>query len=272
MKKPLEVGAPKESIYEPTDTETTLERYLDNLGGRKNLYQAQKNKAIFRFLKNEQFFGKKILDAGCGVGLWTAYFLNRGAIVTSCDMREHFIEAARRYIDSTGLGNDRVTFVCCDIIDFLNFYPKEQFDFVFAKDLIEHIHDDQMFLQKVYEVTTKQGKLFISTQNAFSLNYLIEGFIRRLKGDKRWKGWDPTHVRFYTPFNLNKKLLKAGFRPMYWYSMYHIPYKVICSVIARIIGKSISCECPILHFLEKYGEHFPLNKTGWNLGVISRKL
>lgn len=256
------------SIYEPADAERTLERYLDNSGGRQNLYQAQKNKAILHFLRNEHFFGKKVLDAGSGAGLWTAYFLNQGATVTCCDIREHFIKAAKRYMNIAGLNLSRVTFVCRDIMDL---QLEEEFDFVFAKDLIEHIREDQLFLQKVYEVTKEQGKLFLSTQNALSLNYLIEGFIRRLKGDKQWKGWDPTHVRFYTPISLNKRLLEAGFIPIRWYSMYHLPYKVTYPVIARILGKPISFEHPSLHILEKYGEYFLFNKTGWNLGVISGK-
>jgi len=54
--------------------------------------------------------------------------------------------------------------------------------------------------------------------------------------------------------------------------MYHLPYKLTQSIISGIMGKSISLEHEALHILEKYGEHFPLNKTGWNIGTISRKI
>lgn len=259
----------KGSIYEITDPETVLERYLDTLGGRKNTYQAQKTRAILHFLQHEQFSGKRILDVGSGAGVWTAFFLEQGAVVTSCDKRRHFIEAAKRYIYRLGLDERRLTFVCSDIMDF---QPEEEFDFVFAKDVIEHIEDDHLFLRKVRDVTGEEGILFISTQNALSLNYVLEGTVRRLMGNTRWKGWDPTHLRLYTPVSLRRKLLDAGFRPVRWYSMYHLPYKLLHPIIMRIGGKNRSIDYRAFHLLEKYGEHFPFNKTGWNLGTISQKM
>src|SRR3989304_10278251 len=135
---------------------------------------------------------------------------------------------------------------------------KEKFDFIFCKDIIEHIDEDERFLRKMYKLLPLGGKIFISTQNAFSLNYAIESFIYRLRGNKEWKGWDPTHVRFYTPYSLKEKLQNAGFKAIRWYSIYHFPYKIIFKIITKLItGREKKCAHPIFHFLDRWAEIFP---------------
>ena len=258
----------KGTIYEPEDAKVTLERYMRSLGNT-NLYSAQKNKVINRLLQKERFSGKNVLDIGCGGGLWTGYFLSHGAIVTSCDVQKHIIEAAEMYLNTKGFDTSRVKLICCDIMDFES---KEVFDFIFAKDVLVHIYEDEKFLAKLYKMLPPRGKCYLSAQNAFCLNYLVEAPIQRLRGNKHWKGGDPTHVRFYTPFSLKKKLQKAGFKITNCFGVYHIPYKVLISIVTRIFtGKSRSFEHPVFHFLEKWGEDFPFNITGWYIGVIVEK-
>ena len=77
-------------------------------------------------------------------------------------------------------------------------------DLVCAIDIIEHIENHLLFLKNMNRHLKKGGLLIINTQNALSLNYLIQGVPRRLRGDKKWMGWDPTHVRFYTPKSLRE--------------------------------------------------------------------
>lgn len=257
----------RRTFYEPTRAETALKRYLEGL---QTLYSRQKNQAVIRLLKGEQFKGKKVLEVGCGGGFWTAYFLSQGATVVSCDLRQHLVDAAKLYIANEGLDGERVTFVCSDIMDF---QPTEKFDFVFAKDVLVHIEDDQKFLSKMYNIMVPTGKCYVSTQNALSLNYLVEGLmIQRLRGNNKWMGWDPTHVRFDTPFGFEKKIRKAGFKITGRCSVYHIPYRVLSSIPTRLLtGERRVFEHPLFHFLERWGAYFPFNKTGWYLGAIAEK-
>jgi 2-polyprenyl-6-hydroxyphenyl methylase/3-demethylubiquinone-9 3-methyltransferase len=101
-----------------------------------------------------------------------------------------------------------------------------------------------------------------------SLNYLIQGTYRRhVLGEKHWCGWDETHLRFYTPMSLNKKLEQAGFTSDGWRSMYLIPYK-----LPRVPGSSKEfLRIDVLSWIDKtLGSVFPYNRLGWNVIVRAR--
>lgn len=50
-----------------------------------------------------------MLEVGCGGGVWTKYFVSRGASVTVVEKELHLIEAARLYLQQVSLGCDLVT-------------------------------------------------------------------------------------------------------------------------------------------------------------------
>jgi len=108
----------------------------------------------------------------------------------------------------------------------------------------------------------------IATQNAFSLNYLIEGVWRRyVKGERNWMGWDPTHVRFYTPWSLKKLLMEQGFVVEAQNSTYHFPYRFL----ARVLPPGFRGGRPF-HVLDfAMGHHWPMNITGWSYHVRCKK-
>lgn len=146
---------------------------------------------------------------------------------------------------------------------------KDRFDLIFAKDIIEHIREDVVFLKNMNKHLRKSGLLLINTQNSFSLNYLIEGGWAFLRGNKNWCGWDPTHVRFYTPWILKEKLHIAGFKVIKWFGCYHFPYRFISR---RLIGKV--WESKMFHLVENLGLYgkLPFKVTGWGLGVLAKKV
>ena len=152
--------------------------------------------------------------------------------------------------------------------DATNIKLDERFDLIFAKDVIEHIEEDETFLANMNHHLVHDGLIIINTQNSLSLNYLIQGGYHYLRGNNTWLGWDPTHVRFYTPRSLRKKLRTSGFEVESWFGSYYFPYRLITE---RMRGKKV--ELDIFHSIELLGleRFFPVCVLGWNIGVVGRK-
>ena len=248
----------KESFYDKVDPETALEIYFQ---GENELYAQIKNDIIRKtltsvFLKTS-VRPLKVLEIGAAGGAWTEYFLKEGCEVTCVDVSGAVLEGNAKL-------HPAAKFILADATDVL---LNDRFDLIFIKDVIEHIKDDRLFLENMNNHLKNDGMIMINTQNSFSLNYLIQGAYHFLKGDRKWHGWDPTHLRFYNVISLKKKLLSADFKPVKWFGSYYFPYRVLADRL------KIKRSCKPFCFTELLGlyDKFPFNMTGWNIGVICRK-
>ncbi len=224
-----------------------------------SLYNRLKNKSLERFISRNlsPFRNKAVLDVGAGGGIWTKFWLERGAKVTALELRGPILQANK-------IWNPQAEFVegnaCTVKID-------KNFDIIFAKDVIEHLTDDKSFLQNMADHLRKDGILIITTQNSISLNYFIEGGYYFLFGNQ-WCGWDPTHLRFYNFRNLSKKMNDTGFEISKWWSTYHFPYRFLS---VRIIKRYIEWKGFQIIELMNLNDKILFNLTGWCIGVIAIK-
>jgi len=227
-------------------------------------YSRIKNRFIKELLG--ELSGKRFLDIGCGAGLFVEHAAASGArAAVGVDAEWTVLSAATSLYGRRGPG-ETGHFLCCDRVSALR--TDDPFDAVLLKDVLEHVPEDQSFLRDVAAVTAPGGILVLSTQNSWSLNYLIEGTCHRtILGQKEWYGWDPTHIRFYTPFGLRRKLHEAGFQCVEWRSAYLVPYKLPLHhgtrQFLRIDGLSWADRL--------IGRITPFNRLGWNLTVKARK-
>jgi 2-polyprenyl-3-methyl-5-hydroxy-6-metoxy-1,4-benzoquinol methylase len=245
----------------------TFYDYKDPLEAAKAFLQAHntlddkmREKSIKRFLTKHlsSVSSKSVLDVGAGPGIWTKFWIDEGAKVTALDVHRPILLANQ-------MRNPEAEFVEADATTFI--LPKK-YDLIFAKDLIEHLTDDEHFLRNAANHLKKNGYLVLTTQNWFSLNYFIEGGFKFLTGKMGWCGSDPTHVRFYNYRQLNKKLKNAGLTPVKYWSMYHFPYRFLSALFFKRV-----IEWKWFHLVEcfnLYG-YFPFNLTGWNIGVVAKK-
>lgn len=240
------------------DPESALLAYMDQ---QSKVYSRVKNAFIRELVGN--IHGKRFLDYGCGAGIFTVYAaLNGAALVLGIDAEQGALSTARHFAHREGVG--RVCrFIASD--SFPEFTPETRFDVVLMKDVLEHVPRDQDLLNTAATVLAPGGILVISTQNALSLNYLIEGtYHRALRGDKSWYGWDPTHLRFYTPFSLENKLRKAGLGCVAWRSVYLVPYKLPPFPGS---GRQFFRIDPLAWIDRTLGRVFPYSRLGWNIIV-----
>ncbi|MGB6067546.1 MAG: class I SAM-dependent methyltransferase [Desulfomonilaceae bacterium] len=238
------------------DPEKALAAYLDQ---QNKAYSRAKNAFIRELLGNLK--GKRFLDYGCGAGMFTVHAALEGAAdIVGVDAEPAALLTAIHFARQ-----ERVHHLCTFIQNenFPSFSSRRRFDVVLMKDVIEHVQDDESLLMAAAGSLVPGGRIVLSTQNSLSLNYLLQGTYHRvIKGNKEWFGWDETHLRFYTPMSLRRKLEAAGFRVVSWRSIYIVPYKLP----PLPSSKKMFLRLDALSWIDKkLGRIFPYNRLGWNI-------
>jgi 2-polyprenyl-6-hydroxyphenyl methylase/3-demethylubiquinone-9 3-methyltransferase len=237
----------------------------------KDDYKANKATAIIGLFPNAQ--GKKLLDIGCGGGFYSLAAARRGVskIVVS-DISIGMIKAAK--LNLLKNANLKIEGIVADAASLP--FREEYFDLVLCVDLIEHVKRDRTLLSELHRVMKSGGSMILSTQNSLSVNYLIESLIQRYILRKvNWMGWDPTHLRFYSPKLLQSLLRTEDLKPISFAGTYFIPY-MLANVLSRIIGERTSKALQTIlrkinNILEKRNTT-SIGYFGWGLIVSCMKL
>lgn len=144
----------------------------------------------------QPFTGLRVLDVGCGVATLTLYLASLGAQVTGVDISQRAItlaKAAQQAINHPGIKS--IKFQVGEIGT-----GRQQFDLIICSEIIEHVPDQQQFLQKINANLRPGGILLLTTPSSQNLLYrwgFYQDFDRRVG-----------HLRRYTPTSITK-LLRA---------------------------------------------------------------
>lgn len=124
-----------------------------------------------------EIHGKKVLDAGCGPGIYSREFLQRGAKVTACDVSENMIDLARQRVPNG------VDFRILDLTQPLVDFEDGEFEFVVAPLCLDYIEHWLPVFQEFFRVLRAGGVFIFScahpsfdaeyfqTENYFSVEY-----------------------------------------------------------------------------------------------------
>jgi len=156
--------------------------------------------------------GKKVLDAGCGPGVYTEWLIEHGAEVIAVDASAKMVELTKRRLKRT------TDIRQADLGQPLTFLDSSSFDIVLSPLVLNYIKDWGSTFAEFHRVLRPAGHLVFSVSHPFfdytyfkSDNY----FETELVGSE-WRGFEP--VRVYMPSfrrslaaTLNP-LIEAGFR------------------------------------------------------------
>jgi 2-polyprenyl-6-hydroxyphenyl methylase/3-demethylubiquinone-9 3-methyltransferase len=150
--------------------------------------------------------GLKVLDVGCGAGLFAEPLARLGADVLGIDPAPASIEVARRHAEETGASlSYRVA-----TVEALAAEPA-RFDIVSAMEVVEHVVDPARFVSEAASLIAPGGIFLASTVNrtlkSFALAIVGAEYVLRWlePGTHRWE-------QFVTPEELALATRQAGLK------------------------------------------------------------
>ena len=144
----------------------------------------------------------RILDIGCGAGLLSEPLARLGAQLIGIDPSESNIAAAKVH---AARSNVLIDYRATTVEEMGNL---ERFDIVLAMEVIEHVTDVGLFLQRCATLMKPQGMMVVST-----LNRTLKSFALAIVGAEYVLRWLPrgTHQwgKFVTPAELAQHLHRS---------------------------------------------------------------
>ena len=154
---------------------------------------------------------KKILDLGCGIGIYTKILIKKRAKVKGIDISEEEIKIAKRE-------NPKVEFRIGDAEKLP--YKNEEFDIVLAALVLEHFNNWNKVLAEIRRVLRKNGLFIFSignpVTNCISINNkkrlkIKREYFKEIKTKSKW--WEGIYMIWYhkTYGTIVKSLVKNNF-------------------------------------------------------------
>jgi len=148
--------------------------------------------------------GLRVLDIGCGGGLLCEPLARLGAAVVGVDPAERNIEAAKIHAAGAGLAIDYRVATAEALGD-----AGERFEIVLAMEVVEHVADLALFVERCAEMVKPGGLMIVAT-----INRTLKSFALAIVGAEYVLRWLPrgTHRwdKFVTPDEIEALLLRRG--------------------------------------------------------------
>jgi 2-polyprenyl-3-methyl-5-hydroxy-6-metoxy-1,4-benzoquinol methylase len=147
---------------------------------------------------------KTVLDVGCGQGSFAKYIKDKFKTETwGIEYMASEADEAVKVLDKVFSG------LCEDFIDDL---PDNYFDVIYFNDVLEHLVDPYMVLEKMRHKLTEKGRIISSIPNIRNHNSL-----RMFLFNKDWKYensgvMDHTHLRFFTKKSIRRMYENLGYK------------------------------------------------------------
>lgn len=184
---------------------TASERTLE--GDRADCLEALAN--IGRFKKSGDMF-----EVGVGRGLLLALARDNGWNVRGLDIHERTVMNAK---EKYALD------VWCGTLEESSL-PEHSFDVVVARQVLEHVDDLNVFMDKVNHILKDDGLLFVEMPNVAGLEYRVKDFLATLHLRRSvWASMHlPAHLYYFSPATLSRFMNKHGFEVLTWETFSHV--------------------------------------------------
>jgi ubiquinone/menaquinone biosynthesis C-methylase UbiE len=105
---------------------------------------------------------KKVIDLGCGTGIWSHIVADYSKSVTGVDFALNNIKISKTLAKEKGLTN--VKFVVADIGNIKNFVS-QKYGVIICISVLQHLHDKELFLKSLNPFLEKEGVIILLVHN-----------------------------------------------------------------------------------------------------------
>jgi len=170
-------------------------------------YLKDKSTIQYNFRKRLDYILKKIdpksiysvLELGCAYGffaeLFTSVFPSKQYV--GIDISEPAIKYGQDFL--------KQNLICTD---YLQFNSQIKYSDVFMWDVIEHLKNPELIIEKIYNELEINGRIFITTGD-------IGSFLPRFKKNKWRMIHPPTHLHYFSASTIKKLLENKGFEMLF---------------------------------------------------------
>lgn len=119
------------------------------------------------------FRGRRVLDAGCGIGRWTLGLLRLGCDVTAVDASPRALAALERQmaaLEPEALAAGRLHTRRVDLLALPDDLSAQRFDLVFSFGVLHHTGDTHAALRQIAPLVAAHGALFLYLYGSRSLD------------------------------------------------------------------------------------------------------
>jgi len=139
------------------------------------------------FYSPEEIKGKRVLDAGCGTGIFSIIFARNGAAeVIGLDISPGSLTTARHLKDNFKL--DNVHFQQADMLQLP--FPNQSFDIVWAWGTVHHTLNPWQAMEELLRVLKPGGSILLAIYTKTKITFLHE-IIRKTLIKTPRKTWQP---------------------------------------------------------------------------------
>ncbi|MEM9603740.1 MAG: bifunctional 2-polyprenyl-6-hydroxyphenol methylase/3-demethylubiquinol 3-O-methyltransferase UbiG [Pseudomonadota bacterium] len=149
--------------------------------------------------------GKRVLDVGCGGGIFSEALARAGAEVTGIDLASQALEVARQHAADSGLQIDYRTVSAEQHAD----EAHGQYDAVSCLEMLEHVPDPTAVVRALGSLVAPGGHVFLSTFNRNPKSYLF-GILAAERVLRLVPAGTHDHAKFITPAELARQCREAG--------------------------------------------------------------
>lgn len=134
--------------------------WWDLNGPFKTLHQI--NPTRLKYITDQvKLSGLKVLDVGCGGGIFSEALAATGAEVTGLDLSQSSLQTAKLHLHESG---QKVAYELQSVEDFAAANPASQ-DVVCCLEMLEHVPNPEHIIDACLQAVKPEGWLFLSTLN-----------------------------------------------------------------------------------------------------------
>jgi 2-polyprenyl-3-methyl-5-hydroxy-6-metoxy-1,4-benzoquinol methylase len=169
---------------------------------KAEVYREVRAPELLRAVRSVLPVGGRALDVGAGSGRLLGLLADQAGYRVGIELSPQAAELAREFADEIVVGD-----VMTDSVSL----PAQSFDVIVCGDVLEHLPDPHLALQKIVGWLAPRGAVVISVPNIAyfqSRARLVRGVWRY----ESWGIWDSGHLRFFTQSTLYEMMSRAGLR------------------------------------------------------------